>query len=112
MENEGEQMRVIPSLVLGLLIAVPAWADKDTNPADYQLTAHVNSAIFTHTTAPSNSRVTELQIGNLIYIANEICKEATVGASYPARIEGRKISLLVAENKVCRFRIDGTKESH
>jgi hypothetical protein len=105
-------MRVIPSFALSLLVVIPAWAEKDLNPADYQLTAHVNSAIFTHTTAPSNSRVTEVQIGNLIYVANEICKEAAVGSSYPARVEGRRIFLLVDGSKVCRFRIDGTKESH
>ena len=105
-------MKIVSTVALTILFVVPAWANKDLNPADYPMTAHVNSAIFTHTTAPSNSRVTELQIGNLIYFANEICKEATVGSSFQARVEGRKIFLLVGGNKVCRYRVDGTKEAH
>lgn len=105
-------MKMIPATALLLLLVSPAMADKDLNPADYSLTAHVNSAIFTHTTAPSNSRVTELQIGGLIYVSNRICKEAAVGANFPARVVGRWIYLLASADKVCKYRVDGTKQAH
>ena len=104
-------MRIFPTIALALLLVGSARADKDLNPTDYPMTAHVISAIFTHTTAPSNSRVTELQIGNLIYVSDSICKEATVGANFPARIHGRWLYLLAGTKKVCRYRIDGTKDA-
>lgn len=105
-------MKLIQSLALSTLLVCPAWAKKHLNPTDYPAKAHVNSAIFTHTTAPSNSRVTELQIGNLVYVSNRICREAHVGTTYPARVEGRWIYLLVDPQKECKYRVDGTKEAH
>jgi hypothetical protein len=105
-------MKISSIFALTLLFASSAWATKDLNPADYPITAHVNSAIFTHTTAPSNSRVTELRIGNLIYVSDTICKEAKVGTDYPARINGRWLYLLAGARNVCRYGIDGTKDAH
>jgi hypothetical protein len=96
--------------VVALLVG-SAHAEKNINPADYPMVAHVVSAVFTHTTAPSNVRTTELRVGNLIYVASSICKDAVVGSDFPARIDGKKIKLLIGNAKVCSYRINGTKEA-
>ncbi|HWG19808.1 MAG TPA: hypothetical protein VG225_04695 [Terracidiphilus sp.] len=105
-------MRLAPLIVVVVFVVGSAVAEKDTNPANYPLVAHVESAVFTHTTAPSNVRTTELRVGKLIYVASSICKEAVVGSDFPARIEGKKIMLLIGDGKVCGYRIVGTKEAH
>jgi hypothetical protein len=92
-------------LILALAVAVQA---QTANP--YPLVAHLNSAVFTHTTAPSNTYVSELQIGNIVYIADDVCKAAVVGQDYPAQLEGKRINLLVGK-KVCGYRIVGIKEA-
>ena len=77
--------------------------------AEYPQTAHVKSAVFTHTTAPSNMRTTRIEIGPLVYVASNICKAAEVGHDYPAKVEGKTVKLL-AGDKVCKYRIVGTEE--
>ena len=93
-----------------LTLVVPVWPkDKGTNHADYPEKAHVSLAVFKHTTAPSNTYTTELQIGTTIYIADDICKAAVVGSDYPAKLEKNRIRLLVG-TKVCKYRVVGTRD--
>jgi hypothetical protein len=100
-------MRV--GLLVLALVAIAAAGDKP-NPSDFPDQAHVVSAVFTHTTAPSNVRTTEIQIGSKIFVADSICKAATVGSDYPARREGSRIKLLVGQ-KVCKYRVVGEREA-
>jgi hypothetical protein len=67
----------------------------------YPLVVRVNSAMFAHTT--------ELQVGETVYVSDEICRSAEVGQSYPAQLEEKRINLLVG-GRVCRYRIVGTVE--
>ena len=112
------------TVVVFLLISVAAgWAkSKDTNPADYPDRAHIISAVRHHARTSSydptsarwsygasNSRTTEIQIGNLVYITDGVCKQAEVGSDYPARLQRKKIDLL-AGGKVCHYRIEGARE--
>lgn len=111
-------------VVVFLLISVAAGSAKakDTNPADYPDRAHIISAVRHHarirsydpTSArwsygASNNRTTEIQIGNLVYITDGVCKEAEVGGDYPAKLDKKKIDLL-AGDKVCHYRIEGARE--
>lgn len=90
-----------------LFLFTAAWAK--TNPDDYPLTAHVNSAVFTHTTE-TNSYVTEVSIADKIYVLDRICKAAKPGEDYPAQLDNRKLHLLVGD-KVCRYRVNGIKDA-
>jgi len=96
---------------ISLMLVGIAGAAPDKNPSDYPLAAHLVSAVFTHTTAPSNKRTTEMRIGNLIYVTDDICKWAEVGKDYPARLDGKKIHLLIGQEKVCSYRVVGTREA-
>jgi hypothetical protein len=69
----------------------------------------VLSQQFIHTTAPSNRRETEIQIGDRIYTAPNICRKAAVGKSYPAKLENGHIELQMDDGKTCKYRITGER---
>ena len=123
--------RLAVSLIIVLstfALSIPAHSTED--PANFKLIAHVKSmgrthshgtvstyhpganggvGTWSHGIAGSSTRMTEIQIGNLIYSAEKECNHVSVGQDYPARIDGKKLFLL-AGDKVCKFRISGTRE--
>lgn len=111
-------------ILAALLLASASAKDKNINPADFPEKGHVVSALHTHHPTSSydsqnghysfgedSSRTTEIQIGSLVYITRRMCKEAQVGFDYPAKHEKNQIELLVRDNKVCSYRVEGEREA-
>jgi len=53
---------------------------------------------FIHTTEPLNRYETQIQVGEIVYIADDTCKHTEVGKSYPVEIDGRKLKVFVGDN--------------
>jgi len=91
-------------LTVGLL----ALATLPLMAEDFPDKALVVSQQFIHTTAPSNRYTAELQIGQIIYIADDTCNKVKVGQTYPAKWEKHHLVLQAGE-KVCKYRIVGQR---
>jgi hypothetical protein len=92
-----ETMRVL----LVVLLSTMVWA------ADFPAVATVVSQQFIHTTE-SNRRETEIRVGPRIYTADSICRKASVGQEYPARLEGNHLVIQVGA-ATCKYRLVGQK---
>ena len=111
-------------VVLAALVLVVSAALAKQNPADFNLSAHVISAQYIHIPSggftngktvqlPSETSgywSTEVQIGNKVYSANDVCKAAKTGSNYPAKIEKDKLELLAGE-KVCKYKITSIRDA-
>jgi hypothetical protein len=86
---------------MNLILALALFADPPT-------TARVLSQQFIHTTAPSNRRESQIQIGAVVYIADSVCKHTVVGHEYPGQLDRNHIVLQVGE-KTCKYRIVGER---
>jgi hypothetical protein len=99
-------------VAIALLLVTAAWA-KDVNPADFPLKGHLRSTLSHRTPrakSPTgraiNVHVTEIQIDDKVYLAEQTCDAAVVGQDYPARLHKEQLELLVG-NKVCKYRVTG-----
>jgi hypothetical protein len=102
-------MKPTLSILLSLTLCASAFAkNKDTNPADYPLTAHVIQSGMN----PSYDLVTvEFQAGNLVYVTGFACRhKVQVGADVRVRVEDRKIHVLAADGQTCSTHIQAILE--
>lgn len=59
----------------------------------------------------STQRETELHVGNLVYVVARVCKQVEVGKDYPARVDKKKIHLLLPDGKTCTATIESIHEA-
>jgi len=114
-----------------LIISTLSWAKDDKDLAHYPLKAHLISTETTRShshgstsnydyktgqwsngTANQTSimRRSEFQIDNVIYVSPTRCKDIVAATDYPARLD-RDHLLILANDKVCKMRITGTREA-
>ncbi|HEX8817166.1 MAG TPA: hypothetical protein VF753_16835 [Terriglobales bacterium] len=112
-----------------VLAALGSLSASDKNPADYTLSAHIlgtarhrspggitsvynpQTATWSHGTySGSTQHETDLRIDKMIYSVARICKKVEVGKDYPAKVDKKKIHLLLPDGKTCDGIIEGIHE--
>jgi hypothetical protein len=102
-------MMKIEIVAMCLLLALPVYA-KDKKDG-FNLTGRLLSAQQVNLTASFGmDHVSLVAIGDKVYTVHRPCKTAKVGNDYPARLVGKRLELLIDQNKVCKYNISGVAE--
>jgi hypothetical protein len=99
----------IGSIAMCLLLGLPVNAKEKKN--EFNLTGRLVSAQQLNLQPNLGvDHISLIAIGDKLYTVHRPCRTAEVGRDYPARLDGRRLELLIGQNKVCKYNISGVAE--